>query len=54
MQVVLCHNQLQTFSDVENTMAHELIHAYDYCRLPDMDFKDCAQHACSEVGGFGV
>ncbi len=46
---MLCHNQLQSYADVRSTMAHELVHAYDNCRIPGMDFGDCAQHACSEV-----
>ena len=47
--MVLCHNQLQSYADVQSTIAHELVHAYDNCRLPGMDWSDCAQHACSEV-----
>ncbi|GAX74907.1 hypothetical protein CEUSTIGMA_g2353.t1 [Chlamydomonas eustigma] len=47
--VVLCYNQLQTNADVQSTMVHELLHAYDYCRNPNMDFADCKQHACSEI-----
>lgn len=32
----------------ENTLVHELIHAYDFCRAK-IDFDNCAQHACTEV-----
>ena len=28
---------------------HELIHAYDDCRAANLDWANCAHHACSEV-----
>ena len=35
---------------MENTVAHELIHAYDQCRAGKrMNWSDVRQHACSEV-----
>ncbi len=50
-QVILCRNHLMSKSDVETTMTHELIHAYDYCRSKGtLDFSDCQSHACTEVG----
>ena len=30
--IVLCHNQIHDRTTMENTVAHELIHAYDQCR----------------------
>lgn len=30
--VVLCHNNLMSRTDMENMLAHELVHAYDHCR----------------------
>jgi hypothetical protein len=47
--VILCHNRLQTFRDVEHAMAHELVHAYDHCRVAVLDWTSCRQHACTEV-----
>mmetsp|Transcript_12306 Transcript_12306/g.26558 ORF Transcript_12306/g.26558 Transcript_12306/m.26558 type:complete len:249 (+) Transcript_12306:125-871(+) len=47
--VILCHNRLETPSDVEHTLVHELVHAYDACRMPSLNFADCRQHACAEV-----
>eukprot|EP00798_Chlamydomonas_sp_ICE-L_P002843 gene2843-17745_t len=41
--------KLQTCTEVQNTVAHELIHAYDNCRNADLDFSNCRHHACSEV-----
>jgi len=35
--------------DVNQVVIHELIHAYDDCRVANLDWADCAHHACSEV-----
>ena len=48
--IVLCHNQIHDRTTMENTVAHELIHAYDQCRAGKrMNWSDVRQHACSEV-----
>lgn len=48
--IVLCHNQIHDRTTMENTVAHELIHAYDQCRAGKrMNWSDIRQHACSEV-----
>jgi inner membrane protease ATP23 len=47
--VVLCHNRLQHAREVELALAHELVHAYDFCRAKDLDLRDCRHHACTEV-----
>lgn len=36
--------------DVNQVVIHELIHAYDDCRAANLDWANCAHHACSEVG----
>lgn len=33
---------------VNHTIAHELIHAFDQCRIK-VDWNNCMHHACSEV-----
>lgn len=33
---------------LEETMIHELTHAYDFCKS-DLDSNNCVQFACSEV-----
>jgi inner membrane protease ATP23 len=33
---------------MEDTMAHELIHAFDHCRFK-VDWNNLRHHACSEV-----
>ena len=35
-QVVLCGNHLPSATAVKGALAHELIHAYDYCRTSSM------------------
>lgn len=30
-------------------ITHELIHAYDHCRVAALDYSDCAHMACTEV-----
>lgn len=46
--IVLCENQMPPTEDTfHETMTHELIHAYDYCRyqMP----KNCVHLACTEI-----
>jgi inner membrane protease ATP23 len=35
--------------EVNQVIIHELIHAFDDCRSANLDWTDCAHHACSEV-----
>lgn len=46
--IVLCQNWLDNGLQAEDTLSHELIHAYDYCRVK-FDFANCRHHACSEI-----
>lgn len=34
---------------MNQVVIHELIHAYDECRAKNLDWTNCAHHACSEV-----
>ena len=47
--VVVCSNHVQTQEEVDNLVAHELIHAYDHCRGANLDWNDCRHHTCSEI-----
>jgi hypothetical protein len=49
-QVLLCYNKLKHYKDLECAVAHELVHAYDYCRAKGLDLRNCHHHACTEVG----
>jgi hypothetical protein len=46
--ITLCSNRLYKYSDVEESLMHEMIHAYDYLARK-MDLTDCEQLACSEI-----
>ena len=46
---MVCSNHMNIQDDVNQVVAHELIHAYDDCQAANLDWADCAHHACSEV-----
>jgi mitochondrial inner membrane protease ATP23 len=46
--VALCDNWINDGITAEDTLAHELIHAYDYCRVK-FDRDNCRHNACSEI-----
>jgi hypothetical protein len=46
-QIVVCEEACDQDS-VNRSVAHELVHAFDYCRAY-LDFSDCRQHACTEI-----
>ncbi|XP_030544792.2 mitochondrial inner membrane protease ATP23 [Rhodamnia argentea] len=47
--IVVCSNQMDLQDDVNQVVTHELIHAYDECRAANLDWSNCAHHACSEI-----
>ncbi|GFP79366.1 ribosome biogenesis regulatory protein homolog [Phtheirospermum japonicum] len=46
--IVVCSNRLQIQDEVTQVVIHELIHAYDECRAANLDWSNCAHHACSK------
>jgi inner membrane protease ATP23 len=52
LAVVLCSDNIDKFrlskNHVERTMLHELVHAYDHCRV-ELDPNNCEHIACTEV-----
>jgi inner membrane protease ATP23 len=46
--IVMCENQQQLKTTLEDTLVHELVHAFDSCRA-DIDPDDCLQIACTEI-----
>lgn len=48
-QVTICCNHMTIQDEINQVVIHELIHAYDDCRAKNLDWKNCAHHACSEV-----
>lgn len=47
--IVVCSNHVQLQDEVQQVVIHELIHAYDDCRAANLDWTNCAHHACSEI-----
>lgn len=45
----MCSNYLTIQDEVNQVVIHELIHAYDECRAKNLDWTNCAHHACSQV-----
>lgn len=46
--ILLCQNKLLGKSHTEDTLTHEMIHAYDECRF-QVDWGNLRHHACSEI-----
>ncbi|KAI9208780.1 peptidase M76 [Polychytrium aggregatum] len=46
--VVLCQNQMQSKQHMEDTMTHELMHAYDHCTVK-VNWSNPEQYACAEI-----
>ncbi|KAL7422777.1 Mitochondrial inner membrane protease atp23 [Cryptotrichosporon argae] len=46
--VLLCQDRFASKKHMEDTLAHELIHAYDHCKF-DVDWANLRHHACSEI-----
>ncbi|XP_061364362.1 mitochondrial inner membrane protease ATP23-like isoform X2 [Gastrolobium bilobum] len=47
--VRVCSNNIRIQDQVNRVVTHELIHAFDDCRAANLDWDDCAHHACSEI-----
>ncbi|XP_020112233.1 mitochondrial inner membrane protease ATP23 isoform X4 [Ananas comosus] len=47
--VTICCNHMTIQDEINQVVIHELIHAYDDCRAKNLDWKNCAHHACSEI-----
>ncbi|PON39669.1 Peptidase M76, ATP [Trema orientale] len=45
----VCSNHMTIQDEVNQVVIHELIHAYDDCRAANLDWANCAHHACSEI-----
>lgn len=46
--ILLCQNRVSSKKHMEDTLAHELIHAYDHCKFK-VDWMNLRHHACTEV-----
>ncbi|KAK8347064.1 hypothetical protein V6Z12_A07G259100 [Gossypium hirsutum] len=48
-KIVVCSDQVRIQDDVNQEVIRHLIHAYDECRPSNLDWRNCAHHACSEI-----
>ncbi|KAI9197122.1 peptidase M76 family-domain-containing protein [Polychytrium aggregatum] len=46
--IILCENTFKEKSHMAETLAHELVHAFDYCRVR-CDWNNVRHHACTEI-----
>nr|TKW05037.1 hypothetical protein SEVIR_7G150000v2 [Setaria viridis] len=46
--IKVCCNHMTLQDEINQVIIHEMIHAYDDCVGKNMDWKNCAHHACSE------
>lgn len=49
IKIQVCSNYMRYQDEVNQVIIHELIHAYDECRAANLEWSNCAHHACSEV-----
>ena len=47
-QIVLCENNIYSQGLMNDTLTHELVHAYDNCRA-HLDWTDLRHLACTEI-----
>ncbi|OXB36772.1 mitochondrial inner membrane protease ATP23 [Cryptococcus neoformans] len=46
--ILLCQDRFFNKKHMEDTLAHELVHAFDHCRFK-VDWGNLRHHACSEI-----
>ena len=44
----MCENVIAEDTRMQETLTHELTHAYDYCTT-EFDFNNCVHQACTEI-----
>ena len=49
LQIVLCENKIYSQGCMNDTLTHELVHAFDHCRA-HLDWNNLHHLACTEVG----
>ncbi|KAF5201226.1 Mitochondrial inner membrane protease atp23 [Thalictrum thalictroides] len=47
--IKVCSNGVSLQNEVDQVLIHELIHVYDDCRAANLEWENCAHHACSEI-----
>ncbi|KAK3218642.1 hypothetical protein Dsin_012612, partial [Dipteronia sinensis] len=47
--MMVCSNHMNIQDEVNQVVIHELIHAYGDCCAANLNWANCAHHACSAV-----
>lgn len=47
--ILICDNHNLESETFQHTVIHELVHAYDICRVKSFDSKNVSYHACTEI-----
>ncbi|KAM3387700.1 hypothetical protein ACQJBY_010504 [Aegilops geniculata] len=47
--VQVCCNHMRRQDELTQVIIHELVHVYDDCVVKNIDWKNCAHQACSEI-----
>ncbi|OMO59368.1 Peptidase M76, ATP23 [Corchorus capsularis] len=47
--IVVCSNHIKLQDDANQVIINKLINAYDDCRAANLDWNNCAHHACSTI-----
>ncbi|KAK3218170.1 hypothetical protein Dsin_012140 [Dipteronia sinensis] len=47
--IMVCSNHMNIQDEVSQVVIHELTHAYGDCRAANLNWANCAHHACSEI-----
>lgn len=51
--ILICANEMRSRGHLEDTLAHEMVHAWDHLRWK-VDWADLRHAACTEVRGFTI
>ncbi|XP_008237788.1 PREDICTED: mitochondrial inner membrane protease ATP23 homolog [Prunus mume] len=49
LMILVCGNHMNIQDEVNQVVIHELIHDFDDCRAANLNWANCAHHACSEI-----
>ncbi|KAI5014576.1 mitochondrial inner membrane protease atp23-like [Hordeum vulgare subsp. vulgare] len=47
--IEVCCNHMRKQDEITQVIIHELVHAYDDCVVKNINWNNCAHHACSEI-----
>ncbi|KAI9297502.1 hypothetical protein K502DRAFT_356749, partial [Neoconidiobolus thromboides FSU 785] len=51
--ILICQNNIRSKAEIENTVVHELVHAYDWWNF-NYKYENCYHNACTEIRAAAV